>query len=269
MLIHAGALIEKTNEQATAVQAADLLCNGLDDSSLALLLAQSFPQGFGALLFNTLVGRIETELFGKVIDHLRKQESILRRAEGKDPAGRELVAATLARLLDSGKGRHFLGLEKARKIMEAGERDRQAKRISTGLQTVLQGNLGGLHNDELVMGIAPAIQQWIAEGKDEQAGVLLTLLNRQYREGDEVMRARLIRSIAVIGENLIAGKRWDLLAKTIEPMLLWLRNSDTADFVYEKIAGHLYAFMDQAWKGGISPPVTKFSRPSSRFALES
>lgn len=250
MLINAGALIEKNNEQATAVQAAELLCNGLNDSSLALLMAQSYPQGFGALLFNTLLGRIETELFGKVIDHLRKQESILRRAEGKDPAGRELIAATLAKLLDTGKGRHFLGLEKARKIMEAGERDRQAKRISTGLQTVLQGNLGGLHNDELVMGIAPAIQQWIAEGKDEQAGVLLTLLNRQYREGDEVMQARLIRSIAVIGENLIAGKRWDLLAKTIEAMLLWFRSSNTADFVYEKIAGNLYAFMDQAWKRG-------------------
>jgi len=248
MLINAGALIETGNEQVTAIQTADRLCDGLDDTALALIMVQSFPQGFGALLFDALLGRIEIGRFGKVIDHLRRQESSLRRAG--ESAGAESLAATLARLLDTGKGRHFLGLEKAKQIMEAGERERQAKRISTGLQALLQGNFGGLHNDELVMGVAPAIRQWIAEGKDEQATTLLTLLNRQFREGDDAMQARLIRSLAIVGENLIAGNRWDLLAKTIEAMLLWFRRSDSADSVYEKIANILRAFMDQAWKRG-------------------
>ncbi|MBB5347805.1 cyclic nucleotide-binding domain-containing protein [Desulfoprunum benzoelyticum] len=250
MLETAGGLIDKNNEQATAVQAADLLCHGLDDTSLALVMVQSFPQGFGAMLFEALLGRIDTELFGKIIDRLRRQESTLRRAGDKDRGGRGLLAATLGRLLDTGKGRHFLGLEKAKKIMEAGERERQAKRIGTGLQALLKGDLRGLQNDELVMGIPPAIQQWIGDGKDQQAVALLTLLNQQFREGDDAMQARLIQSLAIVGDTLVAEKRWDLLAKIIEAVLLWFRRSDTADFVYEKIAALLHAFMEQAWRRG-------------------
>ena len=175
---------------------------------------------------------------------------ILRRVGDPEALDRELLAATLKRLLDSGKGRHFLGLEKAKKIMEAGERERQAKRISAGLQALLQGDLRGLENNELVMGIPPAIQQWLESGKDDQAVALLTLLDKQFREGDDALQARLIQSLAIIGENLVAGKRWDLLAKIIEAVLLWFRRSEAADSVYEKIAVLLHAFMDQAWKRG-------------------
>ncbi len=79
MLMTAGDLIDPSNARATAVQTADLLCTGFDGTSLALLMVQSFPQGFGAMLFEALLERIETEQFGRVIDVLRQQEVILRR----------------------------------------------------------------------------------------------------------------------------------------------------------------------------------------------
>jgi len=250
MLMTAGDLVDTGNAQATAVRIADLLRTGIADTSLALLMVQSFPQGLGAALFEALLDRIETDHFGKVIDVLRRQEAMLRRTEDPEAAGRELLTATLKRLLATGKGRHLLGLEKAKKIMEAGERERHAKRISTGLQALFQGNLRILQSDEVVMGIPPVIRQWLESGKDERAVALLTLLNRQFREGDETLQARLIRCLADIGENLVAEKRWDLLAKIIEVMLLWLRRAETADAVYEKIAVLLHAFMDQAWQKG-------------------
>ena len=241
---------DKSGHQETATKLAESLCRGLQDASMALVLAQTYPDGFGTLLFDALLGRIDTDLFGKVVAFLRRQESTLQgKAAGTSPQ-LQLVSATLAKLLDTAKGRQFLGQEKARNIIEVGERERQAKRINTGLRGLLQGNLSGLHSDELVMGLPVAVQQLMAEGREDEVLSLIVLLNREFRDGDAVMQSRIIRSLAIIGEHLVSENRWDLLSKTIESILNWFRNVEVGDFTFEKVAGILHTFMEQAWKRG-------------------
>lgn len=241
---------DRGRHQETANKLADALCHGLQDASMALVLAQSYPDGFGTLFFDALVGRIDIEFFGKVVTFLRRQVSTLQGKAAGSPSRLQLVSATLAKLLDTAKGRQFLGQEKARTIIESGERERQAKRINTGLRGLLQGNLSGLHSDELVMGLPAAVQQLMAEGHEDEVLSLLLLLNRELRDGDAAMQSRIIRSLAIIGENLVSENRWDLLSKTIESILHWFRNTAEGDFTFEKVAGILHAFMEQAWKRG-------------------
>ena len=64
------------------------------------------------------------------------------------------------------------------------------------------------------------------------------------------MQSRIIRSLAIIGEHLVSENRWDLLSKTVESILNWFRNAEEGDFTFEKVAGILHAFMEQAWKRG-------------------
>lgn len=250
MLKIAESLMERNDHRAVTANTAVLLVRGLKEPALSVLLAQSYPEGLGVLFFDALVNCLGTEMFGRIIATFREQSSTLRMTGDRNSPQLQLVGGTLSKLLNTGKGRHFLGIEKAKSIIESGEKDRQAKRVSTGVQALLQGNLNGLQNDELVMGIPAALQQLLNEGKNEEAATLLIILNGQLRDGDEPMQARIIRSLAVIGENLVAENRWELLASIIEAMLVWFRRSDTGDFIFEKVANILQGHMAQAWKSG-------------------
>lgn len=249
-LKNAGDLLDGGSHRAVAAKLAEALNRGLQDAGMALVLAQKYPEGFGTVFHEALVGRIDNEFFGRVINFLRRQGTATGGKGDGSASGRQLAEATLAGLLDSARGRQFLGQEKARSIIESGERERQAKRISTGLRGLLQGNLGGLQSDELVMGLPAAVQQLVADGHDQEVLSLLVILNRELREGDAAMQARIIRSLAIIGEHLVGENRWDLLSKTIESMLNWFRQAEEGDFTFEKIAGILHAFMEQAWQRG-------------------
>jgi hypothetical protein len=249
MLATAEALMAEKDRQPVALATATLLVGGLREPGLTALLAQRYPEGFGTLFFEALVNLLDTEMFGRIVAILREQVSTSRLTGDRNPP-LPLADETLTKLLHTGKGRHFLGLEKARSIMESGERERQAKRVRAGLQALLLGNLNGLQNDELVMGIPAAVQLLLTGGKNREASALLTILSDQLRDGDAVMQTRIIRSLALIGENLVAEGRWDLLAGIVESMLTWFRTSDTGDFISEKVANILQSHMAQTWKQG-------------------
>lgn len=236
--------------RAVTVRTANLLLRGLKEPALIVLLVQRYPEGFGTLFFDTLISQTDIEVFGGIVAFFREKAATLRLTGSKDNPQLQLVDESLARLLGTGKGRHFLGLEKAKDIIEAGEKDRLIKRVHAGLQSLLLGNLQALKNDELVMGIPGALQQMLGEGKNDEVKTILVILNDQLRSGDAATQARIIRSLAVIGENLMAGNRWDLLASVSESLLVWFRNSDTGDFIFEKITVVLQACMAQAWRQG-------------------
>ncbi len=250
MLATTEALMPEKDRQPVALATAALLIEGLREPALTVLLAQRYPEGFGAVFFEALVNLLDTEMFGRIIAILQEQVSTLGLSEDRNAPLPQLLNETLTKLLHTGKGRHFLALERAKSIMEAGERERQAKRVKAGLQALLHGNLNGMQNDELVMGLPAALQRLLAGGKNREASALLVILNDQLRDGDPGMQTRIIRSLAVIGENLIAEGRWELLAGIVGSMLAWFRSSDTGDFIFEKVANVLQGYMTQAWKQG-------------------
>ncbi len=243
-------LIESKDQYGVAIPAAALLVGGLKEPSLAILLTQRYPEGFGELFFNALVNSLDTAIFGDIIGYFRRRSSALRLAGDGSTPQLHWLQETLSRLLSTSKGRHFLGLEKAKNIMESGEKERQAKRVNAGLQSLLLGNLSGLQNEELVMGIPGALQQMLAEGENEEVVAILDILNDNLRDGDAAMQARIVQSLAVIGEDLVAGNRWDVLNRIVNSLLSWFRISDKGDFVYEKITNVLHACMTHAWKEG-------------------
>ncbi len=244
------ALIETKDLRAVARHAAALLISGLKEPAFTVLLAQRYPEGFGILFFDALVNGTDTAVFGSIVEGFRKNSATLRLTSDKNVPQLQWLTDTLSRLLGTDKGRHFLGLEKAKNIIESGEKDRQSKRVYVGLQSLLLGNLSGLQNDELVMGIPGALQQMLAESKNEEVTAILIILNDQLRDGDVATQARIIRSMAVIGENLVDGNRWDVLAGIADSLLSWFRSADKGDFVFEKITNILQVCMSQAWKKG-------------------
>jgi len=250
MLENIEALVETKNLRIMAMHTAALLLRGLKESALTVLLVQHYPEGFGSLLFDALVSQADTAVFGSIVAFFREQATRQRLTGDRNAPQVQLVGKTLSKLLSTGKGRHFLGLEKAKSIMESGEKDRQAKRVHTGLQSLLLGNLSALQNDELVMGIPGVLQQMIVDGKMEDVFAILIILNDQLRDGDAATQVRIARSLAIIGEKLVAANRWDMLASISESLLSWFRKADAGDFVFEKIANILQAIMSQAWTKG-------------------
>lgn len=243
-------LVEVNDLRTVAMQASLFVHRGLKEKGLAVLLAQQFPKGFGALFFDALVSQTETGLFGRIVGVFRDQASSLRLAGDRNDPRLQLINETLTQLLNTGKGRHFLGLEKARSIIESGEKERQQKRVHAGVQSLLLGNLSGLQNDELVMGIPGALQQMLADGKNEEVTALLVILSDQLRDSDVATQNRIAKSLGIVGENLITAGRWDLLSRFAGSILQWFRTIDLGDYTFEKIAHILQISMVQAWKAG-------------------
>ncbi len=76
-------------------------------------------------------------------------------------------------LLDSNKGKHFLSAEKARTIIDEGERERKKRRLEAGIKGFLQGNISLLKNEELVTYLPELISQIQRSSGDADVSVLL------------------------------------------------------------------------------------------------
>jgi hypothetical protein len=243
-------LLNQTQKSDVAVKTAVLLLQGLKGSVLGVLLSQSFPGIFGEALFAGLITRISNDDFRGVIEYLQERERVSVEKFGPDSSQSHLVRNTSSRLLNTLRGKQFQALEKARLIIEAGEKERRSKRLRAGLNAIIQGNTSVLQNDEIILHLPRTIERLLANGKEDVAASLIEKLTVELLKGNEKVQSRLSQSLGRIGEILVGAKKWDWLDKLTEPLLGWVKEVDGGGAVYEKIITVLQHIMLHGWRVG-------------------
>ncbi len=247
---NADELLNHVQKVDVASKAAVLLLQGLKGRALGFLLSQSFPGAFGEALFASLMARVSNDDIRKVIDYLHEKEKTSVEKFGSDSSQFYLVSNTISRLLDTTRGRQFQALEKARKMIESGEEERRSKRIQAGLNAILQGNTAVLQNDEIVFHLPQTVERLLANGKDAAAALLVENVAKELLKGDRKVQSRLSQSLGRIGEILLNARKWDWLDKLTGPLLVWVKEVDGGDSVYEKIITVLHHIMLHGWRVG-------------------
>ena len=243
-------LLNQVQKDDVALKTAVLLLQGLKGSALGVLLSQSFPGAFGEALFTSLMARVSNDDFREVIGYLRERKKASSERFGHDSSQLRLIESMISRLLDTTRGRQFQALEKTRTIMESGEQERRSKRIQAGLNAILQGNTAVLQNDEIVLHLPLTVERLLVNGKEAAAALLIENVAKELLRGDKKMQSQLSRSLGRIGEILLNARKWDWLDKLTGPLLVWVKEGDGGDSVYEKIITVLHHIMLHGWRAG-------------------
>ena len=243
-------LLASQDQETVARTVATKIIEYVDEHQLGDLLVQNYPEGFGLLLSSMLLGMAPNDKFDHIIGWLRNVGALFaKQGQGNSPQS-ILVSEATEKLLNSVKGKQFLGREKAQSMLQSGEQERQSKRLETGISSLIQGNTDSLQSDEIVFSLPNSVNRFIADNQLDDALRIIEKVAGEMIGGDDMLRKRLIQCLILIAEKLIDDKRWDWLEKMTGALISWIRESDDGDFIYEKTVSILQMIMDHAWENG-------------------
>lgn len=250
VLENCGKLIGVERSRRIIVQTGLVLLEDISTHSVVLLLAQNPEKESGKLLISSILQNITLDFFGEIIHELRQRATQLRLTHAAGSKQVLFVDLASARLLNTPKGKQYLGLEKAKSIMETGEKARLGRRVQAGVKSLIHGKKEPLKSEEFNVHLPFVLQKMEADGLEKEVQVVLQTLAATFLEGDAAIQNKVIKSLSQVGENLALEKRWNLLQIISEPLLYWLRHSDNGDFIYEKVSRVLQSLMGYSWKSG-------------------
>ncbi|WP_136805490.1 cyclic nucleotide-binding domain-containing protein [Desulfosediminicola flagellatus] len=250
VLENCGKLIDAEKRQQLVMQTGEILLKNIDSRSAILLLGQTPEKESAKSLLISILQNISLEFFGEIIRELRKRAAQFRLTQNEDSTQVRFINSVTERLLATPKGKQYLGQEKAKSIMQAGEKTRLARRVQASVKSLMQGNKEVLKSEEFNVHLPFVLQKMEAEGLEKEVQAVLKRLTKNFLEGDAELRTRVIRSLSQVGENLAMEKRWNSLATIADPLLYWIRHSDNGDFIFEKICRVLQSLMGYSWTTG-------------------
>lgn len=253
MVAKAGALIGKDKQTEVALGLAKVLDENLKEPALGVLLVQEYSAGsaaFGSTLYDGLVGFLSTEKLAGIMRFFKEQLIKARRVGGADSPQVQCLGKALMLLMNSKKGKHFLGAEKARIIIHEGEKERKKRRLEAGVQGFLQGNTSLLKSEELVDYLPHAVRQLQKKTGDAEVSILLRHLTASLQTESEDVRQPLLKSIITIGEDFLAAGHWSHVDLLLKPLIEQVRKGGGEDALLEKAFALLQQVMQKSWQDG-------------------
>ncbi|MBM9604608.1 cyclic nucleotide-binding domain-containing protein [Desulfopila inferna] len=240
---------DQEERESLAQSLAAVCARHFDDFALHLLLLQNYPGGFGLRLYDKLLAAIAGS-FDDVVRLIREEEEVVARNSGKSSEQYKHIASAVERLFDSRRGQQYLVREKARELLETGEKERHKKRIQAGISGILHGDVNSLRNKEVVEHLPATVETLIARGKDKAAATIITNITTELIRGEQSSHDLLSECLSRIGESLISASKWDWLERLSKPLMAWLKEADRADEVCENIVEILLNLLKHYWKMG-------------------
>jgi CRP-like cAMP-binding protein len=250
ILKKAETLIEADNRAGIALGLARILVERLKDPALCVLLAQEYPDGFGSMVYDGLIGFLTTEKLSGIMNIFKEQLVQARRSGGADSSQVQCLGKALMLLMNSKKGKHLLSAEKARNIIREGERERKKRRLESGIRGFLQGNTSLLKSEELVDYLPHAVQQLQKNTGGTDVSLILGGMVASLKECAEDVKEPLLKSMITIGENLLADGQWSHAELIFEPLMEEVRNGGSGDVIMEKAITLLQQVMQKSWQDG-------------------
>lgn len=237
-------------EKAALARSTAVACrDSFSEFGLHALFLQHFPKGFGALFYEQLLA-VTAKTFDSVMLLIYQEETAAAQMMGKSSDLYRYVSGGIERLLATDKGKQYLLREKAKTVLNAGEKERQAKRIQAGIRQILKGDVNGLRNKELVRNLPATIESLISKGKDKAAATIITNITTELLKSDDRSHDLLGECLGSIAESLINTEKWDWLEKLSVPLLAWGKETERSDEVFENIIDILLKLQKYYWDHG-------------------
>ncbi len=250
MLEEAERQLETANRNEVAMGLGKLLTESLNDPAICVLFSQEYPIGFGNSVYDGLMTFISSETLGNLVALFREQHSKAERTAGDDSPQAQFLGKALLRLLDTEKGKHFLNAEKARTIIEKGEKARKQQRLEGGIQGLLQGKTDVLKSVELAQHLPTTVRILLKSNRVEDVATILEGIAVYLRTGTQAVQNDLLEASIVIGENLIAHDHWALVDVVLEPLMRKVEEAVSGDVLLEKTVTLLHQVMQHSWQTG-------------------
>ncbi|MBU1568337.1 MAG: cyclic nucleotide-binding domain-containing protein [Proteobacteria bacterium] len=250
MLQGAERLIGENDLRPVTLDLARILVQNLREPALCVLLSQEYPEGFGKRFFDGLIGFLTTDNLGTLFILFREQIAKSRLADGDKSPRMKLLGDAILRLMNTGKGKHFLGAEKARALIHEGEAVRKKSRLEAGIHGLLRGNLNPLKSDELLEYLPEALAQKFATKAEHDAETLIKRIGECLRKEGGAVNGTVLSSTVTIGEKLVADGRLALIDIFLEPLMIVFRQEALDETLLEKIVNFLHLVMQASWNLG-------------------
>jgi CRP-like cAMP-binding protein len=247
LLHRADQLLSPETRPLVVVGLAKLLSESLKDSALCVLLAQEYPSGLGGELYQAIAAALSPAKMAGVVAIYRQQLAKTGQVDESQPST-DLLGSTFLKLLNTEKGKHFLSSEKAKTIINLGEKERRNRRLEAGLQSLLQGKQAPLRSEEMLRALPEITAQLGKAGRTEDIDSLLARLAAALRSGEMLPSGALLSALVGIAELLVgaAGQsRLDQLLTMLQGAVL---RSEEASEGVEKALVFLHRMMQQSWE---------------------
>ncbi len=205
-----------------AVLTAALLVAKLNKESLSQLFCQITETRFGKTLFDRLVTALDKELFQSLIDFLQQESE---RLVGSRDAESRMLMDTRQHLMATVRGRQLQAVVN----MGLQEKERQDKRVQTGISILAQGNIEGLRNKEILQCVADISERLIQNKKENVVTAIIQTLVGGLKQNDKELRDRSGQGLSLIGNKLVALGYWGWLEKLTPTFLFLLRKTEEID----------------------------------------
>jgi CRP-like cAMP-binding protein len=250
MLKKAEKLLDQDNWTEVALGLAKVLVENLKEPALCVLAVQEYPEGFGKIVYDRLIFSLTTEQLSGIMIIFREQLAKARKVGGVNSSQVQCLGKALLILMNSKKGKQFLGSEKAKNIIHEGERERKKRRLEAGIQGFLQGNDSLLKSEELVDYLPEAFRRMQSiDNKD--ASLLLNGMVGYLKKGpEEQVKKSLLKNLVTIGEDLLGDGQWSHIDLILKPLLKEVRKDGFEDNLMEKVITLLQQVMQKSWQGG-------------------
>ncbi|MFH0780397.1 MAG: cyclic nucleotide-binding domain-containing protein [Pseudomonadota bacterium] len=250
MLKGAEALIEEKEREQVILGLSRLLVEGLREPALCVLLSQEYPEGFGEKFYDGLLGFLTRENLTAIFVLFREQLAKARLVAGDKSPRVEFFGKAALRLMNSGKGKQYLGQEKAKALIHEGEAARKKQRINTGIQGLLKGNLNMLKNDELVQYLPEAITEMLKAKAESDAETLIKKIAAQLREKGKTVGDTLLSVTISIGDNLVADGHLAFIDIFLKQFMDIVREASIEEALLIKAVAFLHQVMQASWNLG-------------------
>jgi len=250
MLSRSGKFIIKKDHGQVVFGVAQMLVNSLKEPALCVVLSQDYPDGFGKQLYDAQIRLINTDIFGNIVDFFRELLAKIKQRNGLDSPHAEFVECALKQLLETEKGRHFLGIEKARTVLLKGEESRQKQRIEAGIRGIAQGDFTYLQSGELLEHLPAVVRQMVGAADGLHLDDFLQKLVNQTYTGGTNSQSQLLKMLTSVAENFVFDHHWYYVDLLLNPLLEWVRKTEKSEEPFERVVTLLQVAMQHYWESG-------------------
>lgn len=243
----AGELIARDDQNQVILELGRMLVTSLKEPALCVMLSQEYPAGFGKRLYDVQVTLIDKDIFEDIIIIFREQSAKIKLREGSESLHVKFVDEALLRLMDTEKGKHYLGIEKTRNVLRKGEKERKKQRIEAGIRGIAQGDFTYLQSGELLEQLPHAVRKMVATDGLHFDSFLQKLVNQIYTGGKDSQYLKMITSVT---ENFIADNQWHYVDVLLTPLLDWVRGAENSEEPFERVVSLLQIAMQHYWNNG-------------------
>jgi CRP-like cAMP-binding protein len=242
-----GELIAREDHNRAILELGRVLVTSLKEPALCVILSQDYPDGFGKRLYDAQITLLDKDIFENIIVIFRDQLAKIKLREGSESFHSKFVEDALLRLMDTEKGKHYLGTEKARTVLQKGEKERKKQRIEAGIRGIAQGDFTYLQSEELLEQLPRVVRRMVTTDGLHFDAFLKKLVNQIYTGGKDPQFLEMLTSVT---ENFISDHQWHYVDVLLSPLLDWVRETENSDEPFERVVSLLQVAMQHCWNDG-------------------